>query len=92
MEALVDTGADLTVVPQFLAGDLGLPFSRLVEVEGADGVTLRAPVFAAEVEVEERSQIYEVLALGTETLLGRNVLESLVIRLDGPGRMLEVGN
>ena len=90
LPALVDTGADLTVVPAGVPAALGLPTVGAVTVEVADGSARQVPVFAAELELAEDTDLFEVLALGDEALLGRNVLNRRVLILDGPGRRLRL--
>jgi predicted aspartyl protease len=90
IEGRIDTGSDFTVVPFGLTGELDLPLVRFVRVHGVDAVFLRVPVWAAEVEIEGHTRVCEVLALGAEMLLGRNVLETLVLRLDGRRRAVDV--
>jgi predicted aspartyl protease len=92
VSALVDSGADLSVVPAALAGQLDLPVTDVVQVRGVGGEPHNATVHAAEVEVEvdEVAELVEVIALGTETLVGRNLLNAFVLTLDGPHERMTV--
>lgn len=87
--ALVDSGADLTVLPYGVPAALGLPAVARLTVRGVVG-SAQATVYAAAVEVAGRQRIVEVVALGAEALLGRNVLNVLVLTLDGPRQSLGV--
>jgi len=87
--ALVDSGADVTVLPEGLPQALGLPQVSVVTVRGVAG-TARLPVYAAEVEAADRRQIVEVVGLGGEALLGRDLLNRWVVVLDGPRRTLRL--
>ncbi|MDR7521830.1 MAG: hypothetical protein QN168_05130 [Armatimonadota bacterium] len=87
--ALVDSGADLTVLPEGLPLALGLPQVGEVTVRGLTG-TARVPVFAVEVEAAGGRRIVEVVGVGGEALLGRDLLNHWMVRLAGPRRSLEV--
>lgn len=88
--ALVDSGADLTVLPEGLPASLGLPAVAQITVRGVAG-TARAVVYAVAVEVAGRQRVVETVALGKDTLLGRNVLNRLVLTLDGRAETLRLG-
>ena len=88
--ALVDSGADITVLPEGLPQVLGLPQVSEVAVRGVAG-TARVPVYAAELEAAGTRRIVEVVAVGVEALLGRDVLNGWVVTLDGPARVLRLG-
>lgn len=85
--ALVDSGADVTVLPEGLPQALGLPQVSEVTVRGVTG-TARVPVYAAEVEAAGRRRIVEVVGLGGEALLGRDLINRRVVTLDGPRHTL----
>jgi predicted aspartyl protease len=88
--ALVNSGADVTVVPQSVAAEAGLPVIGDVPVRGVSGVPRRLLVHAAELEGAGKIQLVEVVGLGEETLLGRNVLNLWTLTLHGPEEQLEV--
>jgi hypothetical protein len=50
----------------------------------------QAPVYAAALEVAGRQRVAEVVALGGEALLGRNVLNAWALTLDGPAETLRL--
>lgn len=83
LPALIDSGADLTVIPAAVAGQLGLMTTDHVTVR-AGGTTSSAGVCAAQIELEGVAEIVEVLAWQREALLGRNLLQQVVATLDGP--------
>lgn len=82
--ALVDSGADLCVLPAALARQLGLPLTDVLRVAGVGGAMRNASVHAADIVLAGRRELVEVVALGDEPLVGRNLLRSFVATLDGP--------
>lgn len=89
--ALVDSGADISVVAAEVALRLALPVVDVLQVRGVGVAPRRAAVHAASVQVGDLDTLVEVLALGDETLLGRNLLRHLVVELDGPAGRLTIG-
>lgn len=88
--ALVDSGADLCVVPAALAQHLDLPLTDVLQVAGVGGAQRSATVHAAAINLAGRRELVEVVALGDEMLVGRNFLRSFVATLDGPQEQLTV--
>lgn len=88
--ALVDTGADSTVIPEELARRLQLPIAGRVRVRGVGGVSHIVPVHSLAVELAGFRDIIRVIALGAETLVGRDLLNRWVATLRGPQRVLQI--
>ncbi len=81
--ALVDTGAVRTIVPRFIAEELGLPIRGQRTAEYADGRKESVPVTGPLiVEVLGRDTVEEALVLGDEVLIGQTVLEKLDLLVD----------
>ncbi|MBE3597604.1 MAG: retroviral-like aspartic protease family protein [Limnochordaceae bacterium] len=90
LAALIDSGADVTVIPTAVAGAMGLPPIGALKVSGVAGIVRRAIVYAAEVEINGLRRTVEVVGLGQEALLGRNFINQCVLTLDGPELQAEV--
>ena len=88
--AVVDTGADMTLIPEPVARILGLPVISQIRVAGVTGTAEGADVFAAAIELAGKNLLVEVVAFGEETIVGRDLLNRLVLRLDGPGKLLDI--
>ena len=86
-DALVDTGAVRTVLPQSVAVQLGLGIRGQQVAEYADGrkavVSVTGPLV---IELEGRDTLEEALLLGDEVLIGQTVLEKLDLLVDCEGR------
>ncbi len=90
LAALVDTGADISVLPADLAARLDLPVIGRLTVAGVDGLPRALPVYAAEMAVEAYRVAIRVIGLGTTPLVGRDLLNKLVAHLYGPETILDV--
>lgn len=84
LAALVDTGADCTLVPHEVARALRLPAVDEIWIQGVSGEARRAIVYAARVEFARTACWARVVAFGREAILGRDLLNRTVTRLDGP--------
>jgi predicted aspartyl protease len=90
LPALVDTGADLSVLPQGLPARLRLPAVGRLAVAGVEGVPRPLPVYAVEVSVNGYRSIVRAVSLGPIMLVGRDLINKITIRLHGPDAALEV--
>ena len=88
-EALVDTGATRTVVPQRVVQRLGLGIHSELTVQYADGrpevVGVTEPLL---VELQGRSTYDEALVTGNDVLIGQTVLEKMDWFVDCRGQRL----
>jgi predicted aspartyl protease len=91
--ALIDTGADLTVLPEQVAARLGLIPVEHTPATGFDGHTSMLPVFAVQLVIRDFAPL-EVEVLGGVAewyaILGRDVLNRFKLVLDGPNLRVEI--
>lgn len=90
LPAVVDTGADCTLIPRAISRRLDLPRVDRLLIEGVGGTARPAPVHAAWVEYAGRRVLARVVAFGEETILGRDLLNRVIVLLDGPGLRLSI--
>jgi predicted aspartyl protease len=90
MRALIDSGADLSVVPRATLEALALPQVSTTRIQGVTGVAESTSVHAAAFEIAGSTELVEVVAFGDEAILGRDLLNRFVLELDGPGETLTI--
>jgi len=81
----LDTGADTTVIPEALVTQLGLTPRGHAWARGFDGTYSRQLIFYVRLRVEgfDLPSVRCVAAERPNVLLGRNVLNRFILRLDG---------
>jgi predicted aspartyl protease len=92
--AQLDTAAYRTVIPAFLAQELGLEPLDEISVTALGGHTIELLSYIIELQVHDfPPRRIEVVASDDEPhcLLGRDVLNGLRITLDGPNLSLVIG-
>ncbi len=86
-DAIVDTGADGTILPKEIAIRVGAVPMKPVRLESHWGDEHYATEYVVELEIEE-FRLSGIMVAGdphsTEIILGRNVLNKLPLFLDGP--------
>jgi hypothetical protein len=84
---LPDTGADVSLLPRSHASSLVSPDAKQYELEAFDGTKSSAPAVTAELQFLGKSFRGHFLVSDTwHGVLGRNVLNNLSLRFDGPNR------
>lgn len=94
LPAQLDTAADRTVIPETLVRELALPRTGTITVQGIGGIISTMALHRAELVVPGQAALdIEVASNANEpwVLLGRDILNSMRIVLDGPQLVLEVG-
>lgn len=84
---LIDSGADATILPRGVASDLGAgDATRYYEVEGYGGAHRQLPVVDAVLRVSRFtfSGSYMIDETRDVGVLGRDVLNQLILELNGP--------
>jgi len=85
--AIIDSGADSTIVPQDLLDQLGAPFSDTARLRSHWGEWREISLFTVDIGLDNlHLPAMEVVGdeEGDEIILGRNVLNRLKLLLDGP--------
>ncbi len=93
LTAIVDTGADGTLVPQSLIDEIGAPFVDDVRVRSHWGEWRNMQLFTVDIGIGTlRLPAVEVAGddQGKEIILGRNVLNRLRLLLDGPAGRVKI--
>ena len=84
---LLDTGADVSLLPRAHVAPLASPDAKQYELEAFDGTKSTAPVINAELQFLEKSFRGQFLLNESwHGVLGRNVLNNLSLLFDGPSQ------
>ena len=84
---LLDTGADVSLLPHAYVASLALPNAKEYELEAFDGTKSTAPAVTAELQFLGKSFRGQFLLVkGWHGVLGRNILNNLSLLFDGPSR------
>jgi hypothetical protein len=84
---LLDTGADVSLLPRSLVLALTPPNAKQYELEAFDGTKSTSPAISAELQFLGKSFRGQFLLIENwHGILGRNVLNNLSLRFDGPSR------
>lgn len=90
--ALLDSGADATLVPTSLATQMGIAEGRRIAIRSHFGERRFARMYMISLRVEGilLPSIYVVGDAGDEIILGRDVLNKLPLFLDGPSHQTDL--
>jgi predicted aspartyl protease len=84
---LLDTGADVSLLPRSHVAALASPDAKQYELEAFDGTKSTSPAITAEIEFLGKSFRGQFLLIEAwHGILGRNILNNLSLRFDGPSR------
>lgn len=84
--AKLDTGADISAIPQVIAAELGLLPAQTITAESFDGTRTLLDTYAVTIEIAQaRFRYIEVILVPEDhALLGRDLLNHFYARLNGP--------
>jgi predicted aspartyl protease len=92
--ALIDTGADRTVLPRTVIDALALAVTGVERFQGFAGQIVELSVYVVDLSIHDLPAVRIEPVLGEAekyVLLGRDVLNAHRILLDGPQLALEIG-
>jgi predicted aspartyl protease len=90
-EALVDTGADITCLPRALINALGAEYASSYDVFAINGLSIGSKdSYFLEFEIATTKKIVEVIAVGDEPILGRNLINEFTLQFHGPTQELSI--
>lgn len=90
-DALVDTGADITCVPRAIISTVGgEPVSTYHIIGIGESHVGPANSYFLEFEVGTVKSFVEAIAIGDELILGRNIINEFVLKLDGPNNKTDI--
>lgn len=89
IEALVDTGAVMSTIPEYLAEELGLTIWGTKKIFYANDSPDEVPITeGVRLELEGRGTVEDMLVLGNRVLIGQTVLEKTDLLVDCSNRRL----
>lgn len=92
LDGKIDTGADICAIPDLLIAELSLPPVGTVRAAGYAGELREAAVYRVDLDISGvlHGQMKALSTRRPYVIVGRNVLQRYVLRLDGPRAMLEL--
>jgi predicted aspartyl protease len=93
VQALLDSGADATMIPSAILQRIGARFARLHKMRGVLGDAVAVELYFVEIQIGS----YKIPAIRsiavdstTEVIIGRDVLNQLIVTLDGIAGTAEI--
>ncbi len=92
IQAKIDTGADISALPESVVAQLSLPVVSKLLIEGYDGHQTTVSTYAAVLEIATvRFRSQEFIAISEpHALLGRDILNHFYVLLNGPDLSLQI--
>lgn len=94
LTALIDSGADVSMLPIHALQAVMAKHMETRYIRGITGVRQAVETYVALVRIGERVILTaEAIAVvrGNDAILGRDILNQLVVTLDGPAQTVEIG-
>ena len=92
-EGQIDTGADITIVPDYLLDEIGSVEIYPTQIRSQWGERRSTSMHLIDISIaDQRFPSINVVAddEGDDILLGRNLLNRLILLLDGPGQRTDM--
>lgn len=91
VSAKIDTGADISALPERLITQLNLPMTGKLLVQGYEGITQEVATYAVHIKIgSARFKVHETVTTHeSHALLGRDILNYFYLRLNGPDLTLD---
>jgi predicted aspartyl protease len=90
---MVDSGADATMIPLEFLSAVGATYQETLWMHGVSGVRIEVDLYLVAVRIGAnlvRGVHVVAVPAGSEALIGRDVLNLLVLTLDGPAAIVSV--
>lgn len=92
--ALLDSGADICIVPRILLSRLDLSVGETAWIRGQWGEPIQVTRYVLDLQLDNNIMLPSIDVVsdpvGREVILGRNALNKLRLLLDGPRQVTEV--
>ncbi len=94
VDALLDSGAEVSLLPEGLPETIYLPPAGTFVYSGTDSLPIETYAYYPTVRLEGWAREFRAIRFGTwpsdYAILGRNLLEQFYVALDGPRRTLRI--
>ena len=91
--AMVDSGADATMIPLEFLSVVGATYQETLWMHGVSGVRVEVDLYLVAIRIGSillRGLHVVAAPAGSEALIGRDVLNQVVVTLDGPAAIVSV--
>ncbi len=92
LDGIVDTGADVTLIPHRLARQIGVRSHSQMLISGVDGLDVARPTYIVNLEFAETKLERRAVGEwnGRFIVLGRDMLDGFIFVYDGKTRQFEI--
>jgi len=90
---LIDTGSDLTIIPNEIIKKLKLKMIGIRELEHFNGEYVTVKIYSGEIRIDGIVKgIYEIGGVDSEALIGMDLIKDWHVLIDGPKGTFEIAN